>query len=89
MRESKVPTKERKTIGSTHVCVCWGVQGAETVYNVLVRPFLLQHREPIDSYVDKIGEAGNKAAEGIQQAVQEGFSLVTNTVGAVRRTRHT
>lgn len=60
-------------------------KGAEVVYNVIVRPFLLEHQEPIDAYVDKLGEAGSKAAERLQQAVQDGSSLVNQAVGVVRR----
>lgn len=63
-------------------------KGAEVVYNVIVRPLLLEHQEPIDNYVDKLGEAGTKAAEGLQQVVHDGFSLVNQAVGVVRR-RHT
>lgn len=60
-------------------------KGAEVVYNVFIRPFLLQHREPIDNCVDKLGAVSTKAAEGLQQAVQDGFSLVNQAAGVVRR----
>ncbi|XP_026194227.1 receptor expression-enhancing protein 5 [Cyclospora cayetanensis] len=59
--------------------------GAEVVYNVFIRPFLLVHQEPIDAYMDKLGEAGTRAAEGIQHVVHEGFTKVHQAVGAVRR----
>ena len=61
------------------------LQGAEVVYNVLIRPFLLEHQKPIDAYMDKLGQAGNKAAEGLQQAVHDGFSKVNQVVSVVRR----
>lgn len=54
---------------------------------MIIRPFLLQHREPIDNYVDKLGAVSSKAAEGLQQAVQDGFSLVNQAAGVVRRKR--
>lgn len=60
-------------------------KGAQVVYNVFVRPFLLEHQEPIDACVNQLGDAGVKAAENLQQAMQEGLSLVNQAVGAVRR----
>ncbi|CDJ50561.1 hypothetical protein, conserved [Eimeria brunetti] len=60
-------------------------KGAESVYNCLVRPFLLQHQQPIDSYLEKIEAAGTKAAENLQQAVQQGIGKVQDVVGVVRR----
>lgn len=63
-------------------------KGAEVVYNVIVRPFLLEHQEPIDAYVDKIGEAGTKAAEGFQQAMQAaqgGLGMVNQAMAAKRK----
>lgn len=62
-------------------------KGAEVVYNVVIRPFLLKHQEPIDAYVDKLGNASSKAAENFHQAVHDGFSMVHQAVGAVRH-RH-
>ncbi|KAL8443187.1 hypothetical protein Emed_006926 [Eimeria media] len=59
--------------------------GAESVYNIIIRPFLLEHQQPIDAYVDSLGEVGTKAAENIQSAVQGGFNLVSQAVGAVRQ----
>ncbi|KAL8431844.1 hypothetical protein ACSSS7_005019 [Eimeria intestinalis] len=58
--------------------------GAESVYNVIIRPFLLEHQQPIDAYVDSLGEVGTKAAENIQSAVQGGFNLVSQAVGAAQ-----
>ncbi|KAL8452515.1 hypothetical protein Emag_002304 [Eimeria magna] len=61
-----------------------GGLGAESVYNIIIRPFLLEHQQPIDAYVDSLGEAGTKAAENIQSAVQGGFNLVSQAVGAAQ-----
>lgn len=63
-------------------------QGAESVYNSLVRPYLLQHQEPIDKYVDKLNKAGERAAEGLQQAVQDGITLVNQAVGGAARRKN-
>ncbi|KAL8440141.1 hypothetical protein Efla_007540 [Eimeria flavescens] len=50
-------------------------KGAESVYNIFIRPFLLEHQKPIDACVDSLGEAGAKAAENFQSAVQGGINL--------------
>ncbi|KAL8271705.1 hypothetical protein Esti_004381 [Eimeria stiedai] len=55
-------------------------RGAESVYNIIIRPLLLEHQQPIDAYVDSLGEAGTKAAENIQSAVQGGFNLMRRLV---------
>ncbi|CDI76420.1 hypothetical protein, conserved [Eimeria acervulina] len=59
--------------------------GAETVYNCFVRPFLLQHQQPIDICLQGIENASSKAAANLHQVVQEGFTTVQGAVAAVRR----
>lgn len=60
------------------------VQGAEVVYNQLIRPHLLQHEKRIDGAVDQVSAVGVAAAEGLQQALNEGASLVNQAAGIVR-----
>lgn len=63
----------------------WIVQGAETVYNQLIRPHLLQHQRSIDGAVEHITQVGATAAEGIQQALNDGATLVNQAAGIVRQ----
>ncbi|CDJ41800.1 hypothetical protein, conserved [Eimeria tenella] len=51
-------------------------KGAETIYNLVIRPLLLQQQQPLQ----QLAEAGNKAAAELQQKVLEGINKVQGAV---------
>ncbi|KFH04882.1 TB2/DP1, HVA22 family protein, partial [Toxoplasma gondii MAS] len=59
--------------------------GAETIYNQVIRPHLLEHQRSIDGAVEQISQVGASAAEGLQQALNDGATLVNQAAGLVRQ----
>ncbi|CBZ53204.1 Receptor expression-enhancing protein 3, related [Neospora caninum Liverpool] len=60
-------------------------KGAETIYNQVIRPHLLEHEKSIDGAVEQITQVGASAAEGLQQALNDGATLVNQAAGLVRQ----